>query len=72
MRSDDASNTPRLRRPTAWAVLLVLSALLTGLSLTGAASASTPASARDTLRPDFRVATFNVLGYNHTVPGGDR
>ncbi len=72
MRRADASTTPKLRRPIPWAVLLVVSALLTGLSMTGAASATQPSAARDRVRPDFRVATFNVLGYNHTVPGGDR
>lgn len=69
------------RRTAASSVALVLAVsgavLVGGTPLSGtaavAASAAAPGGQPATAAPTrLRVATFNVLGYGHTMPGGDR
>jgi endonuclease/exonuclease/phosphatase family metal-dependent hydrolase len=62
--------TPHRRTGFAGAVLLVLVALVSALALSGSADASTARRHRAD-EPLFRVASFNLLGFRHTQPGGD-
>jgi endonuclease/exonuclease/phosphatase family metal-dependent hydrolase len=52
-------------------VLLVLGALVSAVALSGSADASAAHRRREN-KPLFRVASFNLLGFKHTAPGGDR
>jgi endonuclease/exonuclease/phosphatase family metal-dependent hydrolase len=68
-RAAAGSIRPRRHR-LSLVILLVLAALVGATALSGSADAST-AQRRRTNQPLFRVATFNLLGFKHTVPGGD-
>ena len=65
-----AGSTPTRRHRLSLAILLVLAALVGATALSGSADASSQRRRDD--KPLFRVASFNVLGYKHTAPGGDR
>lgn len=53
-------------------VCLALLSMQTPVSLDRAAAATAPPTRTVELGESFRVATFNILGYGHTAPGGNR
>ncbi|MDX6324742.1 MAG: hypothetical protein QOK15_1096, partial [Nocardioidaceae bacterium] len=58
--------TPHRRTGLGWAVFLVLGALLSTMAFAGPAEAHH----RHANNTDFRVASFNLLGYSHTGKHG--
>jgi hypothetical protein len=76
VEQDSPRRTPRWRRGLVGGAVLLGASLLAGTSLAGApADATAPraaGSARDVTTATFRVSSFNVLGWSHTEPGGDR